>query len=136
MGTICPCAGLSGRKGRKTLSANRKTIFLFIPERSKDPHPPIAVFTDGYAFHSYRIDTDMAQRRSLLASEKYLIWSLSYQDVKGALTPSHVPMINFLDPDTSNAFSQFLPVTWKLGVPIEPGTTPISPSRTDIAPLR
>ena len=42
---------------------------------------PIAVFLDGLQFHRNRVGRDMAQRRALLASGSYYVWSLTWQDV-------------------------------------------------------
>lgn len=42
---------------------------------------PIAVFLDGFQYHQNRIGRDLAQRRALLASGRYYVWSLSWRDV-------------------------------------------------------
>ncbi|MBQ1454460.1 MAG: DEAD/DEAH box helicase, partial [Thermoguttaceae bacterium] len=48
---------------------------------------PIAVFTDGYAYHGdiaspdYRLPTDLVQRMAIVRTRKYLTWSLSWNDV-------------------------------------------------------
>lgn len=42
---------------------------------------PIVVFTDGFSFHNKRLHTDTAQRMALAATGKYIVWSLSWDDV-------------------------------------------------------
>lgn len=56
--------------------------FLFHP--SAEDELPIAVFTDGYAFHRDRIGHDMAQRKALLMTGRYDVWSFTWQDVQEA----------------------------------------------------
>lgn len=45
---------------------------------------PIAVFLDGHKYHveNNRLRDDVQKRRALLASKKFLVWSLTWQDVK------------------------------------------------------
>lgn len=54
--------------------------FVFYPKRNHKLKP-IVVFTDGYAFHQDRLDTDSAQRMALVQSGKYIVWSLTWEDV-------------------------------------------------------
>jgi len=42
---------------------------------------PIAVFLDGLQYHRNRIGRDLVQRRALLASGAYYVWSLTWRDV-------------------------------------------------------
>ena len=51
---------------------------------------PIAVFTDGFQYHAdlhtpgcYNFPSDLAKRMAIVKSGKYLIWSLTYNDVVG-----------------------------------------------------
>jgi DEAD/DEAH box helicase domain-containing protein len=46
---------------------------------------PIAVFCDGWQFHQNSISEDALKRSALVASGKFRVWSITYQDVKGAL---------------------------------------------------
>ena len=65
------------------VSVPSKPDFVIRPARASDRGLlPIAVFTDGYAFHNKRIGQDMAQRMAIRASGRYLVWSLSYKDVE------------------------------------------------------
>ena len=55
---------------------------------------PIAVFLDGFAFHAdveadnNRIADDIAKRNAIHRSGKYLVWSLTWADLKGESTPA------------------------------------------------
>lgn len=55
---------------------------------------PIAVFLDGFAFHAdveadnNRIADDIAKRNAIRMSGKYLVWSLTWADLKGEGAPS------------------------------------------------
>ena len=42
---------------------------------------PIVVFTDGFASHHNRVGLDSAQRMALLATRKFLVWSLAWDDL-------------------------------------------------------
>ncbi len=42
---------------------------------------PIVVFTDGFAYHENRVATDTAQRMAIVKSGKFIIWSLSWEDI-------------------------------------------------------
>lgn len=54
---------------------------------------PIAVFLDGFAYHAdttldnNRIATDLAKRNAIRMSGDYLVWSLTWADLKGQLPP-------------------------------------------------
>lgn len=72
--------------------------FVFYPERSDVGQLPIAVFTDGFAYHADPEGTgqclgkDTAQRMALIRSGRYRVWSLTYDDVDGQLKGvAHAP---------------------------------------------
>ncbi len=50
---------------------------------------PVAVFTDGFKYHNDRIGFDTAQRTALLWSEKFAVWSLTWEDVHENVGNSH-----------------------------------------------
>jgi DEAD/DEAH box helicase domain-containing protein len=58
--------------------------FVFWPVASRTAAKPIAVFTDGFAWHKNRIGTDMAQRMALAQTGRYHVWSLTWKDVESA----------------------------------------------------
>jgi DEAD/DEAH box helicase domain-containing protein len=55
---------------------------------------PIAVFLDGFAYHAdtaldnNRIASDLAKRNAIRMSGNYLVWSLTWADLKGQMPPS------------------------------------------------
>ncbi len=51
-----------------------------------DSIQPIAIFTDGFEFHvtTNRLADDMAKRRSILASGRYTIWTITWDDLIAA----------------------------------------------------
>jgi DEAD/DEAH box helicase domain-containing protein len=66
------------------VSVKSRADFVIYPLREG---LPVAVFTDGYAYHAdpggghYRLPQDLEQRQALVASGRFLCWSLSYEDV-------------------------------------------------------
>ena len=46
---------------------------------------PIAVFCDGWAYHRAIVQADAQKRSALVASRRYWVWSVTYDDVKAAL---------------------------------------------------
>ena len=84
--------------------------FVLYPSKStrEAGHLPVAVFTDGYAFHEGIAADDTAKREAVRRSGKYRVWSLSYDDVVsyldmgyggdyhlGVLNPSALPVPAF-----------------------------------------
>ena len=74
-----------------------KADFVLHPRRAEPGVLPIAVFTDGFAFHQRRVGLDSAQRLALVQSGRYHVWSLTYEDVQHALKgdppPAHLPLL-------------------------------------------
>lgn len=64
------------------VSVPARADFLLRPARLSETILPIAVFTDGYAFHHQRTGQDMAQRMAIVASGRFRIWSLSFKDIE------------------------------------------------------
>lgn len=70
------------------VSAPSKVDFMIYPMRqTKEKSLPVAVFTDGFAYHAdpsgenYRLPRDLEQRMALARSGKFLCWSVTYDDV-------------------------------------------------------
>lgn len=59
--------------------------FVLWPVRSGSPRRPIAVFCDGWAFHRDITREDAAKRNALVASGKFWVWSVTWQEVSAAL---------------------------------------------------
>lgn len=83
------------------VSIPSKADFVFYPER-EDQGLPLAVFTDGFLYHAdveagnLRVGEDLAQRMALVQSGRYLVWSLSWQDVESQFgKPSSTYFANY-----------------------------------------
>ena len=62
------------------VSIQCKPDFLF--KRKGDRHAkPLAIFVDGFAFHRHILEDDTSKRMATLFSQKYLVWSLSWDDL-------------------------------------------------------
>jgi DEAD/DEAH box helicase domain-containing protein len=59
--------------------------FVLWPAKSGSPRRPIAVFCDGWVFHKDITRDDAAKRNALLASGKFWIWSVTWQEVVAAI---------------------------------------------------
>ncbi|MBQ3351387.1 MAG: DEAD/DEAH box helicase [Thermoguttaceae bacterium] len=87
----------------KLEEANRVSVpstvdFLIAPvHQTSNKLKPIAVFTDGFQYHgdissnNYRFHLDLAQRMAIVRSQRYLCWSLSYNDVQKHLDNAAAP---------------------------------------------
>ena len=77
---------LGGSEGVRSFS---RADFLFTPTAGGKP---IAVYTDGWEFHQSRLATDAEQRMALQRSGRYLVWSLSWEDVVESLPTAQAPL--------------------------------------------
>ncbi|KAF0655143.1 helicase family protein with metal-binding cysteine cluster [Cyanobium sp. Copco_Reservoir_LC18] len=66
-----------------------RTDFLLTPTAGGKP---IAVYTDGWEYHSGRLATDAEQRMALQRSGRYLFWALSWDDVVEAPPTAQAPL--------------------------------------------
>jgi DEAD/DEAH box helicase domain-containing protein len=85
--------------------------FMFWPAREQQEILPVAVFTDGYLHHRYRIGQDMAQRMAIAQSKRYLAWSLTWKDVENRYRSRGDYFRDYLNPDAfSNPqrYTQFI----------------------------
>ena len=55
--------------------------FLIRPARPAAGRPPVAVFTDGFAFHGGATDADSLKRMALVRAG-FLVWSLTWRDLE------------------------------------------------------
>jgi len=87
---IIPQVELGPKQG---ISLQSRSDFVLRPLRP-NKGLPIAVFLDGFAYHAdtaldnNRIASDLAKRNAIRMSGKYLVWSLTWADIKGELPPS------------------------------------------------
>ena len=59
--------------------------FSIKPIREGSPRRPIVVFTDGWAYHKDCLREDARKRSALVASGRYWVWSVTWEDVEAAL---------------------------------------------------
>jgi DEAD/DEAH box helicase domain-containing protein len=84
-----------------------KADFVFRPARAQDSTKPIAVFTDGFAYHKDRIGKDMAQRCAIVQSGKYHIWSLSWKDIENRYNTQGGYFENYISFQDSQKISKY-----------------------------
>ena len=90
---------LQARLGREYgIEQESVADFLFRPARQRKGILPIAVFTDGYAYHQDRIGKDMDQRMAIAKSGRFHVWSLSWKDVKHLVQSQGDFFENFIQP--------------------------------------
>jgi DEAD/DEAH box helicase domain-containing protein len=73
--------------------------FVLRPARGGAAVRPIAVFVDGWAYHRDRIGRDLAQRMAITRSGRYLVWSLTWEDIERALGGKGGHFENLLAPE-------------------------------------
>jgi DEAD/DEAH box helicase domain-containing protein len=62
-----------------------KPDFVLWPAQGRSVRRPIAVFCDGWAYHQEIAQADAAKRNALVASGKFWIWSVTWEDVMAAM---------------------------------------------------
>lgn len=66
------------------VSVKCKPDFIIRPITQKYKKP-VAVFTDGFHYHKDRIADDTLKREAIRRSGRFVLWSLSYDDVSNAV---------------------------------------------------
>lgn len=59
--------------------------FVLWPSQSRSQRRPIAVFCDGWAYHQASTREDAHKRSALVASGKFWVWSVTWEDVQSAM---------------------------------------------------
>ena len=59
--------------------------FVLRPTQSRSGRRPIAVFCDGWAYHEGSTRDDALKRSALVASGKFWVWSVTWEDVQAAM---------------------------------------------------
>ncbi len=76
------------------VQAASRPDFVLIPVRQAKQRRSIAVFADGWAFHKHCLREDARKRSALVASGRYWVWSVTWEDVQqvfdGSLEALHV----------------------------------------------
>ena len=62
-----------------------KPDFVLWPAQSRSPRRPIAVFCDGWAYHQSSTREDAQKRNALVASGKFWVWTVTWEDVQAAV---------------------------------------------------
>lgn len=65
----------------KGVQVPSKPDFLLTPNPNSNALP-VAVFTDGFEYHRDQFADDTLKRMAILASGRYLVWSLTWNDLK------------------------------------------------------
>lgn len=66
---------------KENVEVYSKADFVIYPIKNK-ALKPIVVFTDGFSYHEERVDIDSAQRMSIVQSNNYIHWSLTWEDIE------------------------------------------------------
>jgi len=62
-----------------------KPDFVIWPWSATSARKPIAVFCDGWAFHKDTLRQDAIKRSAIVSSGRFWVWSVTHNDVAGAL---------------------------------------------------
>jgi len=66
---------------KENVAIYSKADFVIYPLKNR-AMKPIAIFTDGFAYHEERVDTDSSQRMAIVKSHNYISWSLTWEDIE------------------------------------------------------
>ena len=58
--------------------------FVIYPTKHDSPMAPIAIFVDGWRYHQDTLSDDARKRSTLMLSDDYRVWSVTYDDIKSA----------------------------------------------------
>ena len=67
------------------VSVQSRPDFVLWPTQSRSYRRPIAVFCDGWAYHQKSTREDALKRSALVASGKFWVWSVTWEDVQTAM---------------------------------------------------
>lgn len=67
------------------VAAPSRPDFVLWPTQSSSQRRPIAVFCDGWAYHQASTREDANKRSALVASGKFWVWSVTWEDVQSAM---------------------------------------------------
>lgn len=67
------------------VSAPSRPDFVLWPTKSRSLRRPIAIFCDGWAYHQGSTRDDAHKRSALVASGKFWVWSVTWEDVQSAM---------------------------------------------------
>lgn len=67
------------------VSVRSKPDFVIWPWATRSARLPLAIFCDGWAYHKDKTRDDALKRSAIAASGRFLVWSVTHQDVAAAL---------------------------------------------------
>jgi DEAD/DEAH box helicase domain-containing protein len=70
------------------VSVASRPDFVISPAHAHLPRRAVAVFADGWSYHEDRLRDDARKRSALVASGRYWVWSITWDDVQHALAGS------------------------------------------------
>ncbi len=83
------------------VAPNSRPDFVIRPLGSKDSRRSIAVFLDGFQFHSDSVGEDALKREGIRRSGKYRVWSFTWKDVQTAFKAQDSYQIETLERSTA-----------------------------------
>lgn len=96
------------------VSISSRADFVFWPQNPTNTKP-VVVFMDGFAYHVKPDSTqggladDIAKRQSLVSSNKYIVWSLVWDDLKSFESDNKENLgLHLLSPQQTTFFTQSL----------------------------
>jgi DEAD/DEAH box helicase domain-containing protein len=104
------------------IQINTRADFVFWPQGADEQGLPVAVYTDGFAYHACpedergRIGDDLYKRAAVRESGRFVAWSVTWDDVQEYEDETPAP-ISLLGAGQSSLLSQVLHAT---GNPISP----------------
>lgn len=79
------------------VARNCRADFVLWPVREAAGVLPVAVFTDGFAYHYNTVDDDTAKRQAILDSGRFYVWTLAWHDLPGQGSRNNHPALALLD---------------------------------------
>ncbi|WP_052813126.1 DEAD/DEAH box helicase [Desulfonatronum thioautotrophicum] len=98
------------------VAVHSRADFLIRPARERTDIKPIAVFTDGYAYHKDRVGLDLTQRMAIVHSGRFHVWSLTWKDVRDQIKSQGEYWNNSLGPGSMSGGTDYVNLLRKLGV--------------------
>ncbi|MBE9045169.1 DEAD/DEAH box helicase [Pleurocapsales cyanobacterium LEGE 10410] len=90
----------------KGIAIPSRADFVFYPAKESSDIKPIAVFTDGWEYHSDRLSQDFQQRMAIAKSGNFHVWSLTWSDVESQFKSQPGAYVNLLTQNISQVFIQ------------------------------
>jgi len=92
---IEPQVVLDERMGVQFMS---RADFVIWPVKVSSNQKPVAIYTDGFAFHKDKVDDDTLKRESIRISRNFRVWTLSWKDVQNVFSSQGEYFTSMLEP--------------------------------------